>query len=160
MQITYPSGAAVGLGNILTPTQVKDKPQVMWPSEKGSYYTLMMTDPDALSRKDPSLREVRHWTVLNIPGSAIEKGDEIFEFIGSGPPKDTGLHRYVFLVYKQPNGKIEHDEPYVGLKIAGRPKTSVEKFAQKYSLGDPIYGAFYQAEYDEYSDVLGRMLNG
>jgi phosphatidylethanolamine-binding protein (PEBP) family uncharacterized protein len=26
------------------------------------------------------------------------------------PPEGTGLHRYVFLIYKQ-NGKLEFDEP-------------------------------------------------
>lgn len=49
--------------------------------------------------------------VMNIPESDVEKGDEVFEYIGAGPPASTGLHRYVFLVYKQPNGKIEHNEP-------------------------------------------------
>lgn len=107
----YPSGAVVGLGNELTPTQVKDKPQVSWQAEKGAYYTLLFIDLDAPSRKDHTLRDVRHWVVMNIPENSIENGDEVIEFIGSGAPKDTGLHRYVFLVYKQPNGKIQHNEP-------------------------------------------------
>lgn len=115
-KIAYPSGAAVGLGNILTPTQAKNKPQVVWPAEKDAYYTLVKTDPDAPSRENPSYREFCHWIVMNIPGSAVEKGEEIFEYIGAGPPKGTGLHRYVFLVYKQPDGKIEHIEPYISNK--------------------------------------------
>ena len=45
-------------------------------------------------------------------------------------------------------------------EIAGRPMTSVKKFSQKYGLSDPIYGSFYQAEYDEYSDVLREKLMG
>lgn len=32
----------VDFGKELTPTQVKDKPQVTWDAEKGVYYTLMM----------------------------------------------------------------------------------------------------------------------
>lgn len=107
----YPSGVSVNLGNELTPTQVKDKPQVTWNAEKDTYYTLVMTDLDASSRANPELREIRHWLVMNIPGCSIEDGDEIIEFIGSGAQRGTDLHRYVYLVYKQQNGKIAHNEP-------------------------------------------------
>lgn len=99
------------MGNVLTPSQVKDEPKVTWEAEKGAYYTLVMIDPDAPSRTDYSLREILHWLVMNIPESNVESGDEVVEFIGTGAPKDTGLHRYIFLVFKQPNGKIQHNEP-------------------------------------------------
>lgn len=39
-QVSYGS-AVVGLGNELTPTQVKDKPKVTWQAEKGAYYSLV-----------------------------------------------------------------------------------------------------------------------
>lgn len=42
----------------------------------------------------------------------------------------------------------------------GRPLTSVKGFAHKYNLGDPIYGSFYQAEHDEYSDALVKQMMG
>lgn len=111
LKVSYPSGVSVNLGNVLTPTQVKDKPKLIWEAEKDAYYTLVMIDPDAPSRIDFSLREILHWLVMNIPESNVESGDEIIEFIGTGAPKDTGLHRYIFLVFKQPNGKIQHNEP-------------------------------------------------
>lgn len=102
----------VEFGKELTPTEVKDKPQVTYNAEKGAYYTLMMVDPDAPSRQNHPFREVRHWLVMNILESAVESGDEVTEYRGSGPPKDTGLHRYVFLIFKQPDGVIVHDEPH------------------------------------------------
>lgn len=42
LKVTYPSCVFVE-GNELTPTQVKDEPQVEWKSEEGSFYTLLMT---------------------------------------------------------------------------------------------------------------------
>lgn len=90
----------VDLGKELTPTQVKDVPKLKWDTEKGAHYTLLMVDPDAPSRTNSLYREVRHWLVMNIPESSVEKGDHIFEYRGSGAPKGTGLHRYIFLVYK------------------------------------------------------------
>ena len=100
------------LGNELTPTQVKDKPTLKWNADEDEYYTIILSDPDAPSRANPAIREVRHWYVVNIPGSNVDEGETLFDFIGSGPPKDTGLHRYVFVVFKQPR-KLEFDEPRV-----------------------------------------------
>lgn len=98
------------LGEELKPTDVKKAPWVTWEAEEDAYYTLMMLDPDVPSREDPSLRQVRHWLVVNIPESFVESGDEIIEYVGSGAQSGTGLHRYIFLVYKQRDGIIEHNE--------------------------------------------------
>lgn len=111
IQVSYPNDVTVDLGKELGTSQVIDKPQVKWEAEKDAYYTLMMIDPDAPARKFPMLGEVRHWLVMNIPESAVENGDEVIEYRGSGAPRFTGLHRYIFLVYKQPNSKITHNEP-------------------------------------------------
>lgn len=43
LKISYPAGIKVKLGNVLTPTQVKDQPTVEWEGEDGAYYTLLMT---------------------------------------------------------------------------------------------------------------------
>lgn len=42
------------LGNVLTPTQVKDQPNVEWDAAEGAFYTLCMTDPG--KRKKPSVK--------------------------------------------------------------------------------------------------------
>lgn len=110
-KVSYPSGVFAKLGNELTPTQVKDKPIVSWDAENCSYYTLMLVDPDAPTRANPTDREFRHWLVVNIPGNAVGLGDEVTGYIGSGPPEGSGLHRYVLLIYKQPYGKIYPNEP-------------------------------------------------
>ena len=58
---------------------------------------MSISDPDAPSRKDPKYREWRHWVVVNIPGGDVSKGEVCAEYIGAGPPKGTGLHRYIIL---------------------------------------------------------------
>lgn len=63
VEITYPSGVSVNLGNILTPTQVKDVPSLKWNYEENTLYTIFMVDPDAPSRKNSTFKEVRHWLV-------------------------------------------------------------------------------------------------
>lgn len=96
LSVTYGSDAVL-LGNELTPTQVKGRPTVNWDAAPGAYYTLAMVDPDAPSRADPKFREVKHWLVGNINGSDMNTGDVIADYVGSGPPKGTGLHRYYYL---------------------------------------------------------------
>ncbi|CRK92647.1 CLUMA_CG006199, isoform A [Clunio marinus] len=160
LNITYPSGVKVNLGNVLTPTKVKDEPTVKWNSEDGVFYTLLMTDPDAPSRKNPIRREFRHWLTINIHDSDLNCGETIFQYIGSGPPKDTGLHRYVFLLFKQTKGRLEFDSPYVSDHSSlGRASTSTKDLISKYDL-KLVAGNFYQAEYDEYVPILHSQLAG
>jgi phosphatidylethanolamine-binding protein len=85
-------------------------PTLTWDADDNAHYTIIMTDPDAPNRAEPKYREVRHWLVVNVPGNKVSEGKHIFEFIGSGPPQGSGLHRYIFLVYKQPAGLLETDE--------------------------------------------------
>ncbi|KAG8232386.1 hypothetical protein J437_LFUL012529 [Ladona fulva] len=159
LQVTYGS-LKVDQGNELTPTQVKDQPTVSWEADSDSYYTLCMTDPDAPSRKDPKFREWHHWLVGNIKGSDINSGEVLSAYVGSGPPNGTGLHRYVFLVYKQPQ-KLTFDEPRLTNRSGdGRGKFSIRKFAKKYNLGEPIAGNFYQAQWDDYVPKLYEQLSG
>jgi len=158
LQVTYANNLKVDLGNELKPRQVKDKPTVTWDPEAGVFYTLCMTDPDAPSRQEPKFREWHHWLVGNIPGNKVEDGEVLSDYIGSGPPQGTGLHRYVFLLYKQPN-KINFTEKRLPNNSGeGRNNFSIKKFATKYNLGSPIAGNLYQAEWDDYVPILYKQL--
>ncbi|GBO21745.1 Phosphatidylethanolamine-binding protein 1 [Araneus ventricosus] len=151
----------VDFGNELTPTQVKDPPtHIQWPAKKGALYTLCMTDPDAPSRKDPKYREWHHWLVVNIPETSVSEGTVMSEYVGSGPPEGTGLHRYVFLVYEQPE-KLNCDEKKLTNRSGDhRGNFKIANFAKKYNLGDPVAGNFYQAEWDDYVPKLYEQLSG
>ncbi|KAJ0169860.1 hypothetical protein K1T71_014466 [Dendrolimus kikuchii] len=161
LNIQYSSGVSVEPGKELTPTQVKDKPVVKWAAKDNQYYTLAMVDPDAPSRENPKFREWHHWLVGNIFGGDMNKGEILSDYIGSGPPKGTGLHRYVFIIYKQSEkcdfSKVSKLPNNSGDK---RGKFSISKFAQQYKLGTPIAGNFYVAKYDEYVPKLYAKLKG
>lgn len=157
-KVSYVSGVTVDAGNELKPRQVKDVPKVEWTADPSAFYTLCMTDPDAPSRAEPTYREWHHWLVGNIPGSEVAKGETLSEYIGSGPPEKTGLHRYVFLIYKQ-NSKLTFDEPRLTNRSGdNRGCFAIQKFVEKYSLGTPVAGNFYQAEWDDYVPILYKQL--
>ncbi|CAG2116830.1 unnamed protein product, partial [Medioppia subpectinata] len=149
--VRYPSGVEVNLGNELTPKSVKNEPVVDWPVVEGAYYTLVMTDPDVPSRVSPTAdAQVKHWLIVNIPENQVSSGESLAVYRGSGPPLGSGLHRYVFLVYKQLK-PIVHSEtilPTPGRE--GRTGFKVRDFAQKYKLGEPIAANFFVAQYDDY----------
>nr|XP_014089745.2 protein D3 [Bactrocera oleae] len=157
VQVTYPSGVKVEFGKELTPTQVKDEPTVSWEAEDNALYALFMVDPDAPSRAEPTNREILHWLVINIPGNKVTEGQTVAEYIGSGPAEESGLHRYVFLVFKQ-QSKIESTKFISKSAREGRVRVKTRDFIAKYNLGDPIAGNFYQAQYDDYVLILRAQL--
>ncbi|KAK2154209.1 hypothetical protein LSH36_274g00036 [Paralvinella palmiformis] len=147
-------------GTELTPTLVKDTPCCEWNDEPGQLYTIVMNDPDAPSRENPKFREWHHWCVTNIPGCDINQGTLLTEYVGAGPPKGSGLHRYVFLVYRQA-GKINFNEPRLHrFSGDGRKSYSVASFAKKYKFGTPVAGNFFEAQWDDYVPLLYKQLSG
>ena len=107
------------------------------------------------------MREFKHWLVVNVPGSNIAEGDTLTAYVGSGAPKGTGLHRYVLLVYKQ-DGVIDvSNEKRVGNNTReGRPKFSIQAFADQHGLGAPIAGNMFMAQYDDYVPTVHKQLSG
>lgn len=158
LKVEYPGGVSVNLGNELTPTQVKEQPKVTWNAEPSANYVLCMTDPDAPSRQEPKFREWHHWLMGNIKGGDIEGGDFLSDYIGAGPPPDTGLHRYVFLVYKQPNFIVFPELRLRNNSADGRGLFSIKDFAKKHNLGEPVAVNFFQAKYDDYVPILYKQL--
>ncbi|XP_013100102.2 protein D3-like [Stomoxys calcitrans] len=160
LKVAYPGNLQVDKGNELTPTQVKNAPTAEWNVEDAVLYTLLMIDPDAPSRKNPTFREYQHWLVVNIPGSAIDKGDVLTAYVGSGPPKGTGLHRYIFLLYKQ-MGKLKFSEKHIPKNSGNdRGKFCTQTFVKKYKLGEALAGDFFQAKWDEYVPTVHKQLSG
>ncbi|XP_055902816.1 protein D3-like [Eupeodes corollae] len=151
--IKYPSGAIVELGSELTPTQVKDVPNVTWEAEADGIYAVLMIDSDAPSRENPKLREVLHWSICNIPGNDLSKGQTLFEYIGAGPAKETGLHRYIFWVFKQKD--VYPTDQFVSkTTIEGRANIKTRDYVTKFKLGNPVAGNYFVAQYDNYVDTL------
>ncbi|KAJ8934931.1 hypothetical protein NQ314_013090 [Rhamnusium bicolor] len=95
--------------------------------------------------------------IVNIPGSKITDGEVITEYVGSAPPKGSGLHRYVFILFQQP-GKLTFDEPHHSRTDGKRGNFSTEKLRKKYNLGKPISGNFFQAQFDDSVPAVHKQL--
>jgi hypothetical protein len=109
-------------------------------------YTLVMVDPDAPSPSSPTLRNILHWLVTDIPGSTSPSqdiwatGQEKMPYLQPAPIE--GLHRYVFLLFKQ-----DKSTQFDNLIEAppSRVTFSVAKFVETYKLGIPVAGYYFKA---------------
>lgn len=150
LQVTYPGGFAVHLGNKLTPCSVFGPPRVKWDANQRKLYTLILVDLDVKSRAFPTQRSYKQWVVINIPGDNVVEGNEVFGYVGAAPIRGTRYHRYVFLVYEQPDGRLDYDRPVVPATSGhNRTNTDVMHYTEKFGLRDPIFGNFFVAIYDQ-----------
>nr|BAV32137.1 MOTHER OF FT AND TFL1 [Symplocarpus renifolius] len=125
----------------IKPSESASRPAV-WIRGRGcsgdNLYTLIMTDPDAPSPSNPSEREWLHWIVVDIPGECnAAKGKELVPYMGPEPP--IGIHRYVFVVFKQ-NKTLGEVRPPLG---RGHFKT--RGFAAQNGLGLPVAALYFNA---------------
>ncbi|XP_039062160.1 protein MOTHER of FT and TFL1-like [Hibiscus syriacus] len=93
-------------------------------------YTLVMTDPDAPSPSEPSMREWVHWIVSDIPGGTNPtRGKELLAYMGPRP--QVGIHRYILVLFQQkgPLGAVQ--------QLASRANFSTRFFADHLNLGLP-----------------------
>ncbi|XP_051525894.1 phosphatidylethanolamine-binding protein 4-like [Myxocyprinus asiaticus] len=102
---------------LIVPQRVREEiskewgpPKVQLPSaDEEKTYTLLMVDPDAPSREKPSRAFWRHWLLVDIKGEALKREDmratELSVESQPTTPQGTGLHRYQFLVFEQPEGQ-------------------------------------------------------
>ncbi|XP_077553086.1 protein D2-like [Haemaphysalis longicornis] len=160
LRVTYDRGPEIATGQTLTPTQVQHQPEVSYPTDQGALYTICMTDPDAPSRENPRYREWHHWLVVNVPGTTVANGEILSEYIGACPPRGTGLHRYVIVVYKQPERLTCDEKRLTAHSGERRCNFKIRDFAKKYHLGAPVSANFYLAEYDEHVPKIYDQLSG
>lgn len=111
VDVKYPSAATpITDGQRLKPSATAEVPSVtLEGADAESFYTLVEVDPDAPDPSNPVHRSYLHWMVVDIPGNkaAASSGHVLVPYHKSIPPH--GAHRYMFLVYEQPQHSSETD---------------------------------------------------
>ncbi|KAJ1945422.1 hypothetical protein FBU59_002312, partial [Linderina macrospora] len=66
------------------------------------FYTLALVDPDAPSRANPIRALMRHWLVVNIPGSNVAAGNSTgTPYLNPNPFPGCGRKRFVWVLAEQ-----------------------------------------------------------
>ncbi|KAL6847754.1 hypothetical protein ACP4OV_021882 [Aristida adscensionis] len=133
-------------GCLLKPSAAAAPPLVRISGRRNDLYTLIMTDPDAPSPSDPTMREYLHWIVANIPGGTdASKGEEVVPYMGPRPP--VGIHRYVLVLFEQKTRLLHAggggESPVDG---GGRANFSTRAFAARHELGLPTAVVYFNAQ--------------
>ncbi|PNS21749.1 OV-16 antigen [Sphaceloma murrayae] len=95
-------------GNLIRVSEAKCTPTISFAPEDGASrdqsYTLMLVDPDAPTPDDPKFAWWRHWIISGLrPGAPAEQTKEaVTAYLAPGPKDDSKPHRYLFLLYKEP----------------------------------------------------------
>ncbi|NP_001106249.1 ZCN10 protein [Zea mays] len=125
-------------GCLLKPSATAAPPLVRISGRRDDLYTLIMTDPDAPSPSDPTMREYLHWIVTNIPGGTdANKGEEVVEYMGPRPP--VGIHRYVLVLFEQKT-RVHAEGP------GERANFNTRAFAAAHELGLPTAVVYFNAQ--------------
>uniref|UniRef100_A0A1A8FRP8 Large ribosomal subunit protein mL38 n=1 Tax=Nothobranchius korthausae TaxID=1143690 RepID=A0A1A8FRP8_9TELE len=136
-------------GNRLTPTEAASVPRISFAAEEGSLWTLLLTCPD--EHLVDSEAEYVHWLVGNIPGGAVQDGEELCHYLPPFPSRGTGFHRYVFVLFKQ-DARISFQEdirPSPCSSLVDRTFKTVDFYRKHQDSMTPTGLAFFQSQWDE-----------
>nr|XP_060641409.1 phosphatidylethanolamine-binding protein 1-like [Anolis sagrei ordinatus] len=161
LRVAYGDVVLKELGQELSPTQVQNHPTCIdWTGcDPKKLYTLILTDLDVPSREDPKSREWHHCLVTNMKGHDMSSGCVLTDYVGSAPGKDTGLHRYVWLVYEQLQPLTCDEAILDSVTATGRAHFRASAFRKKYKLGAPVAGNCYLAEWDSTVPKIYKQMN-
>ncbi|XP_021968398.2 protein D3 [Folsomia candida] len=141
---------AIDNGTRMTTNQVSEPPTtVKWNADPNKFYVLAMIDPDAPAYFVPLFGETVHWMVVNIQGDDISTGEQLASYLPPSPPIGGGAHRFVFVVYEQPELKgvrigFTFTEKF-DATVRSRYRFSMRTFANTYNLGEPIAQNYFTA---------------
>lgn len=94
-----------------------------------------MADPDAPTPDDPKFAYWRHWVVSNIDlRESASTGKVLTEFLAPGPKDESKPHRYLYLLYREPEGLKLEKEDVGGEEFIQRRSFQVQEWVQKNGL--------------------------
>ncbi|KAF8746437.1 Phosphatidylethanolamine-binding protein, partial [Rhizoctonia solani] len=112
-----------------------------------------IVDPDAPSRANPTVSQIRHMFATNFVVSATRSASvirsmvlqnstgAISPYFPPNPPVGSGAHRYVALLYAQPSNFNA-----ASLNATQFARFNISSFAASAGLGDPLAGTFLTVE--------------
>jgi hypothetical protein len=106
MEIRYWNHPPLHNGVFMTPQDTASPPTIRFCYRPGTWYTLILFDPDAVGGNKI------HAMVVNIScDRSTCKGDTVVGYEGPHPPEGSGIHRYIFWLLEQgdyTSTKIQH----------------------------------------------------
>nr|XP_043616154.1 protein MOTHER of FT and TFL1 homolog 2-like [Erigeron canadensis] len=129
----------VSNGRYLRTLVVCAAPSVTIDGDPNALYTLVMIDPDVPNPYEPTSQDFVSWIVINIPGgTSCAQGTEFLSY--NAPKPDIGVHRHVFVLYKQ-QSRLDGIET-----LPSRICFKTRDFAEKHNLGYPVNLSYFNTK--------------
>ncbi|XP_069510838.1 large ribosomal subunit protein mL38 isoform X2 [Ambystoma mexicanum] len=147
-------------GNVVTPSEALNPPQVSFDADEGSLWTLLLTNPDGHLRE--THLEYVHWLVGNIPGNQILSGEEVCHYFPPFPAKGTGHHRHIFILFKQDHRIDFRDDvrPTPCHSLRMRTFKTLDFYRKHQDDMTPAGLAFFQCQWEEsVTYIYHKLLN-
>lgn len=135
-------------GNVIKPSEAHESPSVNYSAKDDTLWTLIMSTPDGNLQN--SNNEYCHWFIGNIPGNAVEKGEQILDYMKPIPSRGIGYYRYIFVLYKQ-NKRLDYSKYKKAqpcLQLEERDWTTLEFYREHQDDLTPAGLAFFQSDWD------------
>jgi phosphatidylethanolamine-binding protein (PEBP) family uncharacterized protein len=100
----------------------------------------MLLDPDAPTPDDPKFAYWRHWVVTNISSAALDTSDivpagrTLTRYLAPGPKDESGPHRDLFLLFKEPESLVLEKEEVGGQEFVDRRSFGAAELVEKKGL--------------------------
>ena len=143
LNVSFPSKSPTN-GSLVRVSEVKEKPSVTFSSSNpgnAQSFTFLLIDPDAPTPDDPKFSYWRHWVVVNVPSSAsgdgsgdVKDGETLTQYLAPGPKDESGPHRYLFLLFKEPQGFSIQKSDVGGEEFVDRRSFGAKEFVEKHGL--------------------------
>ena len=158
LKIMYSEGAPLQSCDVLTAETASNMPIVHFKGRADCLYTLVMVDIDYPSRENSAHEHMVHWMIVNILGSGGEptnatSGTTVFPYHPIDPFYESGMHRYIFLLFKQ--GKRISEGEF----LDRRHNFDIRGWATLHGHGDPVGIHGFESSWDTYVDNLHENLN-
>jgi phosphatidylethanolamine-binding protein (PEBP) family uncharacterized protein len=150
LDVRFPT-RAISNGTLVRVSEVKETPSISTSAISSDStttpttqkFTFMLIDPDAPTPDDPKFGYWRHWVVTNIPaqsqerkeGSVVDTGKTLTQYLAPGPKDESGPHRYLFLLFAEPEQGLKLEKSDVGgEEFVERRSFRAEEFVQRHGL--------------------------
>lgn len=141
LSVAFPSKSPSN-GSLVRVSDVKETPNVTFSATSDSAsaqsFTFFLIDPDAPTPDDPKFAYWRHWVVSNIPSSSsrgdVKEGRTLTQYLAPGPKDESGPHRYLFLLFKEPESFSIEKGDVGGEEFVDRRSFGAREFVEKHGL--------------------------
>ncbi|OAQ77961.1 phosphatidylethanolamine-binding protein [Purpureocillium lilacinum] len=103
-------------------------------------YTLMLVDPDAPTPEDPKFAFWRHWVLpglqplAGVDGVVAQTKPAVTDYLGPGPKDSSNPHRYLFLLFREPDGLDLTEADVGGHEFPQRRSFDAPAFVEQHKL--------------------------